>query len=145
MNCTRCGTYLNANSTFCPNCGMQHQSAPGGYPNQAPKGFQPQPPPPPPNYYNQPPQYQHQHYPPAQSSGKSPILMAILSFLIVGLGQMILGQVAKGITMLICAFIIGFITFGVGALVLWLISAVDAYMIADKKQKGRYVGDWEFF
>jgi TM2 domain-containing membrane protein YozV len=141
MNCSRCGTFLNANTTFCPNCGMQHQSPPGGYANQGQASFQP-PPPPPPNYYNQPP---HQHYPPARTSGKPPILMAILSFLIVGLGQIILGQVAKGITMLVCAFIIGFITFGVGALILWVISAVDAYMIADKKQKGRYVGDWEFF
>ena len=79
------------------------------------------------------------------SPPKNPILMAVLSVLLVGLGQMILGQVAKGVMMLVGAFVIGIVTAGLGAPVLWAMSAYDAYAIAVKLRDGKAVHKWEFF
>lgn len=76
---------------------------------------------------------------------KEPWLMALLSFLILGLGQIILGQTAKGITILIVGIVIGLITFGFATLIILPISVIDAYLIAKKKKEGKVVGDWEFF
>ena len=44
---------------------------------------------------------------------KSPLAASLLSLLVVGLGQMYLGQVAKGILMLIIALILGALTSGI--------------------------------
>lgn len=79
------------------------------------------------------------------SSDKDPWLMALLSFLILGLGQLILGQTAKGLTILVVGIIIGIITFGIASLITVPISVIDAYLIAKKKIEGKEVGDWEFF
>ena len=76
---------------------------------------------------------------------KEPWLMAVLSFLILGLGQIILGQTAKGLTILIVGIILGVITFGFSSLIAVPISVIDAYLIAKKKKEGKVVGDWEFF
>lgn len=76
---------------------------------------------------------------------KEPWLMALLSFLILGLGQIILGQTAKGVTMLVVGVVIAMITFGFSALITLPISVIDAYLIAKKKKEGKIVGDWEFF
>ena len=75
----------------------------------------------------------------------NPAIMGLLSFLLVGLGQMIMGQVAKGIVMLIGAIILAIFTFGVSSLITTPISIIDAVLIAKKKQQGKQVGDWEFF
>lgn len=76
---------------------------------------------------------------------KEPWLMALLSFLIFGLGQIIMGQTAKGVTMLVVFFILGFITFGLSVFITLPISVIDSYLIAKKKKEGKVVGDWEFF
>lgn len=76
---------------------------------------------------------------------KEPWLMALLSFLILGLGQIILGQTAKGVTMLVVGVVFAMITFGLSALITLPISVIDAYLIAKKKKEGKIVGDWEFF
>ncbi|MGE6487467.1 double zinc ribbon domain-containing protein [Paenisporosarcina sp. NPDC076898] len=76
---------------------------------------------------------------------KEPWLMALLSFLISGLGQIILGQTAKGITILVVSLIIGVITFGFSSFITVPISVIDAYLIAKKKKEGKVVGEWEFF
>lgn len=75
----------------------------------------------------------------------NPAIMGILSFLLVGLGQIIMGQTAKGIVMLIGAIILGIFTFGLSALLTTPISIIDAILIAKKKQQGKPIGDWEFF
>lgn len=75
----------------------------------------------------------------------NPAIMGLLSFLLVGLGQMIMGQVTKGIVMLIGALILGFFTFGLSALLTTPISIIDAVLIAKKKQQGKQIGEWEFF
>ena len=75
----------------------------------------------------------------------TPGIAALLSVLLVGLGQILMGQQAKGVTMLVVACLLGFVTFGVAAVVVWPVSAVDAYRIAKKLESGQAVGEWEFF
>ncbi len=82
-----------------------------------------------------------------QPSGhpRSPMLMAVFSVLLVGLGQMLLGQVAKGVVMLVGALVVGLCTGGLLILLVWALSAYDAYAIAVKLRDGRAVRKWEFF
>lgn len=75
----------------------------------------------------------------------NPAIMGLLSFLITGLGQMVMGQVAKGIVMLIGSIILAFFTLGLSSIITIAISIIDAVLIAKKKQQGRQVGEWEFF
>ena len=75
---------------------------------------------------------------------KAPTLMAILSFLVPGLGQMVLGQTAKGIVLLVAGLVLG-ITTCFGGLVIWGVAIVDAHQIGTKLQSGRPVWQWEFF
>jgi TM2 domain-containing membrane protein YozV len=74
-----------------------------------------------------------------------PALAALLSFLLVGLGQMVLGQTIKGVVMLIVALVLGALTGCVACLVTFPVSAIDAYLIAKKLKEGKSVGEWEFF
>ncbi|WP_431028496.1 double zinc ribbon domain-containing protein [Lysinibacillus sp. LZ02] len=75
----------------------------------------------------------------------NPAIMGLLSFLLVGLGQMLMGQVSKGIVMLIVSIVLAFLTFGLSSLITTPISIIDAVLIAKKKQQGTQVGEWEFF
>ncbi|MBR1966342.1 MAG: hypothetical protein IKA22_07010 [Lentisphaeria bacterium] len=92
------------------------------------------------NQFQQQPQQQQNVVNP-----KSPFLAELLSCLIVGVGQMYNGQVAKGVVLLIATAIIGSATLGIGYFVLWLIAIIDAGKIARKINAGKVVGDWEFF
>ena len=76
---------------------------------------------------------------------KSPALAAVLSFLIIGLGQIYVGQVLKGIAFLVATVILGGITFGFGWLIMAIIAPIDAYKIGRKLQNGNPVDIWEFF
>ena len=72
--------------------------------------------------------------------------MALLSGLCVsGLGQIVLGQKSKGVVILLGSMALGAITMGVSILVTWLLSGVDAYLIARKLKDGKSVGQLEFF
>ncbi len=75
----------------------------------------------------------------------SPTVSAVLSFLLVGLGQMINGQLIKGLLMLAVAFIVGALTGGVAAIVVWPLSAIDAYMSANKLKQGKSIHRFSFF
>lgn len=83
---------------------------------------------------------------------KDPILICLLSVLLVGLGQIVLGQTAKGIMLLLGALfggcVIGVLTMGLGLIlvpIIWLVSGIDAYRIATKLKEGQPVHKWEFF
>ena len=76
---------------------------------------------------------------------KEPWLMALLSFLITGLGQMIMGQGKKGATILIGSIILGMFTVGFSAFITTPLSIIDAYLIGKKKKDGKEVGEWGFF
>ncbi len=74
------------------------------------------------------------------AAGPSPVLAALASLIIPGAGQIWAGQTLKGGALLG----VGVFTCCLFGLVN-LISAADAYLIAEKKQKGEPVGDWTFF
>lgn len=77
---------------------------------------------------------------------KDPLLMGILSgCCIAGLGQMILGQVTKGVVILLGSMVIAALTAGVSILVTWPLGGIDAYLIAKKLKAGNCVGQWECF
>lgn len=81
----------------------------------------------------------------AGSSIENPVLMGVLSFFIIGLGQLIMGQTLKGIAMFVGAIIITIVTFGLATVIMLAVSVIDAVLIAKKKKNGKVVGDWEFF
>lgn len=72
--------------------------------------------------------------------------MGLLSGLcIAGLGQMVMGQVTKGVVFLLGAMTLGVITFGASIIVTWPAMGIDAYMVAKKLQRGEPVTEWECF
>jgi TM2 domain-containing membrane protein YozV len=72
--------------------------------------------------------------------------MAVLSGLcLAGVGQMILGQVGKGVVILLGSIALGALTAGLSAFVTLPLAAIDAYCIAKKLQDGKPVGQWEWF
>lgn len=79
------------------------------------------------------------------NEAKDPWLMALLSFLITGLGQIVMGQVKKGAALLIGSMILGFFTAGISAAITIPLSTIDAYLIAKKIKEGKIVDEWEFF
>ncbi len=76
---------------------------------------------------------------------RDPTVMAILSFLLPGLGQIILGQNVKGIVLLVLYFGVGYATVCVGSLPVLIVAIIDAYQIATKLRNGQPVRQWEFF
>lgn len=75
---------------------------------------------------------------------KNPIVAAILSFLLLGgVGQIYLGQQKKGIILIVVTVLL-YCAFGLGVIIN-ILGAIDAYMLADKLQKGQPIGDMEWF
>lgn len=94
---------------------------------------------------------------------KEPIFSIILSFLIPGLGQIYNGQVKKGIILLVSYIALWIammviylagtvVTMGFGALccaplflipvIEWLYGMYDAYVVANKLNRGEFTKDW---
>jgi TM2 domain-containing membrane protein YozV len=74
---------------------------------------------------------------------KNAILAAILSLLLLGgVGQIYLGQTKKGVILIVATLILSCI--GIGVLIP-IVGAIDAYMMADKLQKGEAIGDMQWF
>ena len=74
---------------------------------------------------------------------KNAILAAILSLLLLGgVGQIYLGQMKKGIILIVATLVLSCI--GIGVLIP-IVGAIDAYMMADKLQKGETIGDMQWF
>ncbi|MGC4043455.1 MAG: hypothetical protein QM758_06590 [Armatimonas sp.] len=67
------------------------------------------------------------------------------SVFVVGLGQMINGQTAKGVVLLIAALVIGLPTALLGSFVLGVLGIIDAVMIGKRLERGESVGEWQFF
>lgn len=71
---------------------------------------------------------------------KSPGLSAVLSFLIVGLGQIYNGQIGKGIVLIICyviSILLCFVLIGfILVPILWIYGIYDAYNTAKKINAG---------
>ena len=67
-----------------------------------------------------------------------------VNFFLVGLAQIIHSQVAKGFALIGITIILGFIFFP-AALVLSLVSILDAFLVGWKLKRGKPVGKWQFF
>ena len=115
--CSNCGSEIPKNIKFCPECGAPTSNTPQAN-----------------NTGNT-----------VVNSNKDPILAAILSFLIIGLGQIYLGLTKKGILLFVGAMIsgvlmlliIGWLTW----LVIWGYGIYDAYNSAQKMNSGIAVED----
>ena len=75
----------------------------------------------------------------------SPVLAAVLSAVVVGLGQIVLGQTLKGLVLLVGSIALGIASAGLLAPVVWILAIVDAYLIGQKLKAGQPVAEWEFF
>ena len=62
----------------------------------------------------------------------SPVLAAILSFLVPGLGQFYAGHMFRGIGLFVLAVIVAIFTFFAGTLIIAVVAAIDAYSLASK-------------
>ncbi|MDH7578179.1 MAG: hypothetical protein QHH75_10265 [Bacillota bacterium] len=73
-------------------------------------------------------------------AAKNPGLAAILSFFIVGLGQIYNGQIGKGIALMVAAVISGLLcTILIGFILLpvvWIYGIWDAYKTAERINRG---------
>jgi TM2 domain-containing membrane protein YozV len=79
----------------------------------------------------------------ATTQSLDPTIAAVLSLFIPGLSQILMGQVVKGIVILVAAIVLT--VFCLVGIVLSPVAAIDAYLIARKIQAGNQIGEWEFF
>jgi TM2 domain-containing membrane protein YozV len=85
-------------------------------------------------------------YLPLPQQPKSPALAALLSFLLIGMGQVYLGQVEKGLTMLgVVLLLMLSVVLGPLGFVLLLLNVFDAFLLAKKIKAGQPLRKWEFF
>lgn len=142
MFCSRCGAELKEGNKFCTNCG----SVVAGGPVQGGR---------------------FQQEPPKKSSIKnwefaddkpydpnlvtpdkcrvSPGVAAVMSALLIGLGQMLNGQLVKGVIILTLGMIISALTGGAAVPGIWVLSSIDAYQCAKKLYRGESIGRFSFF
>ena len=113
--CSKCGFEMPKATKFCPECGAAT--------NQAPAVTRIR----------------------TVQTEKSPALAAILSFLIVGLGQVYLGLNKRGIILFLAAVVSVILMFVLVGFLLWLIvwgyAIYDAFNTADKMNMGIEVED----
>ena len=80
------------------------------------------------------------------SSPKDPLLMALLSgCCLAGVGQMVLGQVTKGLVLMFGTIVLGLLTGGLSVFLTFPLLAIDAYQVARKLKAGESVSEWECF
>ena len=116
--CANCGFEMPKSTKFCPECGTSTDGVP---------------------------QVVTSTNNSIVNSEKSPGLAAILSFLIVGLGQIYLGLTKKGIILFIAAVISGFLMLFIIGWITWFIvwgfAIYDAYNSGEKMRNGIAVED----
>ena len=116
--CANCGFEMPKSTKFCPECGTSTSGVPQAVGSTGNAIMNPD---------------------------KSPGLAALLSFLIIGLGQVYIGLTKKGIMLFVAAiisgilmlFVIGWITW----LIVWAYAIYDAYNSAEKMKNGIAVED----
>ena len=116
--CSNCGFEMPKATKFCPECGNATSMAP---------------------------QVVNSTTATVLRSDKSPGLAALLSFLIIGLGQVYLGLTKKGIILFVLAIISGILIFVLIGWILWVIVWVyaiyDAYNSGENMRNGIEVED----
>ena len=79
----------------------------------------------------------------ASKPPKDPSMIAALSVIpFPWLGQIFLGQTAKGISMLLVTYFLSFFLIGI---IMLPLAAIDAYKLAKELQDGGSIGPWDFF
>ncbi len=139
MHCTSCGEKISDKAEICPKCGVR-QFREKSFCATCGTGLKP----------NQEMCVQcgtsvKQTGTASNSGGLEPWVAGLISFLVTGLGQMIMGQGKKGALILVGSMILGAITFGASIFVTTPIAIIDAFLIGKKKKAGIPVGEWEFF
>jgi TM2 domain-containing membrane protein YozV len=82
----------------------------------------------------------------AAMNTKSPVLAALLSFLMVGMGQIYIGQVEKGLTMIgVVLLLIVTVVLGPLGLLILVFNVVDAFVLARIVNQGKPIRKWQFF
>jgi hypothetical protein len=129
MYCTRCGAEISKDNSFCRNCGRRFY-----FTGET-------------SYYGivsfPVPETSEMVYPSVPP--KNPLKAFLLSFLVIGIGQMYAGQVTKGVALFILALIISVLIVPYAVLGVWIISVFDAYYVARKLRRGFPVRQWEWF
>jgi len=74
-----------------------------------------------------------------------PGVAVLLSFLLVGAGQMYNGQVAKGILLLLTAIACAVATGGLSVFLTYPLALIDAAAVAGKLNRGEGVHEWQWF
>ncbi len=119
--CSSCGFKMPTGLKFCPQCGSPTSKVPHNSNTINNAGSS------------------------VVNTNKDPVLAAVLSFLIIGLGQIYLGLTKKGILLIVAAFISGIlmlILIGyVFWILIWIYAIYDAYSSAQKMQRGIAVKD----
>jgi len=129
MFCTRCGSEINREESFCKNCGRKLFFL-GDTP-----------------YYQQVtlpfPETIEMVYP--SNPPRSHLLAVILSLFVIGIGQMYVGQLAKGAALFIVALIVSVLIMPYAYIGFWGIGMIDTYRISNKLHKKHPVRQWEWF
>lgn len=116
--CSKCGFEMPKATKFCPECGSPTDRAP---------------------------QTVSSTNRPVVVSDKSSFLAAVLSFFIIGLGQVYIGLTKKGIILFCAAIVAGILTLVIIGFVLWFLIWVyaiyDAYNSCEKMNQGIAVED----
>ena len=118
MYCSTCGANNDATAKFCHACGQPVAVSSAAVPPVLGPGTMRGGP-------------QTQVVQPRLVTGKSPVVAALLSALVVGVGQFYNGDVKKGVILLAAAVILGGASLGVLWFVCAAVSAVDAYRVAN--------------
>ena len=133
--CKNCGCELPEGAKFCKECGIEViQEEVNTETKFCPECGSPTP-----------GNSQAKNTPVVVNASKSPGLAAILSFFIVGLGQIYIGLTKKGILLFIGAVISGFLMLILIGWITWLLiwgyGIYDAYNSAEKMNQGIAVED----
>lgn len=92
--------------------------------------------------------------PKIRSSHVGPVIVALAGFLICGLGQLLIGQIGKGLLAFFCVFFLGAVLFtlmgpeggivsAIAAVGIQLAMMIDATLNAKKLREGTPIGAWE--
>ena len=123
MSCFSCGERLEIGTKFCPACGKQQPLAGQSSEETMTTASK--------NSGQTPPIGQNT----SSNKIKEPIFAAILC-IIPGLGQAYNGQIQKAIVYFIGGVLLSFITVGIGYFIYLAIGAMDAYVTAEKINRG---------
>lgn len=81
-------------------------------------------------------------------AGSHPVLLVVILSVLFGgwAGMLVNRQIVKGIVYgLILGSVIGFVTCGIGFLIWYPLTLIDAILVANKLNQGKAIKEWEYF